>query len=100
MTPDRTNWTSAIDATGTQTFCGRCGHPMHWHECGTGANLTSGPCRCRNDIDTYSPLDPDPLTVFRPEPERRSCSVISWLLLSWAIAAVAGIALLVWWAWA
>jgi hypothetical protein len=33
----------------TVTYCGRCNHPMHWHECGRDENLTAGPCRCRND---------------------------------------------------
>ena len=33
-----------------QTLCGKCSHPMHWHECGAGADLTAGPCKCRNDI--------------------------------------------------
>jgi hypothetical protein len=44
------------ETTVTQTLCGRCNHPMHWHECGAGADSTGGPCPCRNDVDTVSEL--------------------------------------------
>ena len=30
----------------SSTLCGRCYHPMHWHKCGAGADLTGGPCPC------------------------------------------------------
>jgi hypothetical protein len=118
--PDPT-WTSAVDATGTQTFCGECGHPMHWHECGAGANLTAGPCRCRNDEavpyrDTWAngrdsgfelrvpgPIPGSTLHVRQRDPEPvvepiRGCSIISWVLLAWAVAALGILALVAWWA--
>jgi len=41
----------ATPVTQNWTFCGGCGHPMHRHECGADANLTAGPCKCRNDQD-------------------------------------------------
>jgi hypothetical protein len=40
--------------SGSLTFCGKCSHPMHWHECGSGADTTAGPCRCRNDVSGSS----------------------------------------------
>ena len=44
------------------TLCGRCYHPMHWHKCGAGADLTGGPCPCRNDGPdcVQSHDDPEP----------------------------------------
>lgn len=40
------------------TFCGRCSHPMHWHECYGGANTTAGPCPCRNDVPELGQANP------------------------------------------
>jgi hypothetical protein len=46
---------------------------MHWRECGAGADLTAGPCRCRNDEpERYrAVLDPDPLDVTSAEERQR-----------------------------
>ena len=38
----------------TLTFCGRCSHPMHWHECGVGETTTAGRCKCRNDVEVVT----------------------------------------------
>jgi len=62
-----------MSTNSTQTFCGKCNHPMHWKEC--GADLAHTACQCRNDDEAYrrsSDFDwptssPDPLERLRAD---------------------------------
>lgn len=51
----------------TVTFCGICGHPMHWQKCGVRAETAPGPCGCRNDV-SYHRSEPLTELVSVPSP--------------------------------
>lgn len=50
---------SNLNTNATQTFCGKCHHPMHWREC----QLCTG--ICRNDVE-YLDAAPSPALTRAP----------------------------------
>jgi hypothetical protein len=51
----------------SRTMCGKCNHPMHWHECAAYVSSVEPICLCRNDESYVSEIADDPLGQAKAE---------------------------------